>query len=129
MAPIPPEVILGAGKLIKEGMKTIAGPMVFKETKQFLEKDHGSKVKTGIYSECPIELFGDMACIITDIDKGECVLLTSENIESLYFDKEKKRGFPVHTFYYYTITFKNQTRSYVRMRRKYRDAMLKYTNL
>ena len=111
MIPIPPGVAMGAGKLLKEGMKIVVGPMVLKETKKFLEKNHGSKVKKGLYHDCPIELFGDMACIITDMEKGELVLLTSENIESLYFEKEKRRGVPLHTYYYYTITYKNHTRS------------------
>ena len=129
MSTIPPEVVVVTGKLLKEGIKTVVGPMVFKKTKKWLEKDHGSKVKEKKYRECPIELFGDMACIITDIEKGEIVLLTSENIKALKFVKEKERGFPLHTYYYYKIEFKDNSESYVRMRRKYRDAMLKYTQV
>ena len=42
--------------------------------------------------------------------------------------KEKKRtvGLARHTYFYYDITFKDGSESYVRMRRKYRDAMERY---
>lgn len=89
-------------------------------------KDHGSKVKMGAYAECPIELFGDKACIVVNGDMGNVILLTSDNIRSCRYVKEKKRGIPRHTYFYYNIVFKNGEESYVRMRRKYRDAMENY---
>lgn len=110
---------------------TLVGPVALKEAKKLWEKDHGSKVKKGVYSECPIEMFGDKACIVVNEDGGEVVLLTSDTIQSCQYVKEKKRlvGVKYHTYFYYDITFKNGEESYVRMRRKYRDAMANYTNI
>lgn len=109
---------------------TLVGSEALKITKRFWEKDHGSKVKRGAYSECPIELFGDKACIIVDEGIGEIIMLTSDTIQSCHYVKEKKRlvGVKYHTYFYYDITFKNGEESYVRMRRKYRDAMEEYIN-
>ncbi len=110
---------------------TIVGPVALKKAKKFWETDHGSKVKKGAYSECPIELFGDKACIVVSEDGGEIIMLTSDTIQSCHYVKEKKRlvGVKYHTYFYYDITFQNGEESYVRMRRKYRDAMETYMNV
>lgn len=107
---------------------TVVGPFALKEAKKIWEKNHGSKVKRGAYCECPIEMFGDKSCIVVNEDSGEVVLLTSDTIRSCQYVKDKKRlvGAKYHTYFYYNIIFKNDEESYVRMRRKYRDAMEKY---
>lgn len=121
--PIPPEAVIAAKKIL-----TYGGPIAAKELKKYLSKDHGSKVKMGTYQECPIGLFGDRACIVANADNGEYVLLTSDTIQSCSYVKEKRRfvGLTSHTYFYYSITFKDGSESYVRMRRKYRDAMLNH---
>lgn len=122
--PIPPEAIPVAKKIL-----TVGGPIVGKELKKYLSKNHGSKVKMGAYQECPVALFGDKACIVANADNGEYVLLTSDTIQSYQYIKEKKKlsGAGYRTYFYYNITFKDGSESYVRMRRKYRDAMVSYT--
>lgn len=97
--------------------------------KYFL-RNHGSKVKEGAFKDCTIELAGDKAFIAVTPEKGEIVWLTSDNVESYQFVKKKDRFRPIKmsysTYYYYTITFKNGKTSYVRMRKKYRKAMLNH---
>jgi hypothetical protein len=106
----------------------VVGPIALKQAKKFWDTDHGSKVKQGAYHECPVEMFADKACIVVNEERGEIVLLTSDNVESYRYMKEKKRlnGVQMHTYYYYEIDFKNGEHSYVRMRRKYREAMERY---
>lgn len=110
---------------------TIVGPVALKKAKKFWETDHGSKVKMGAYCGCPIESFGDEACIVVSEDGGKIIKLTSDTIQSCRYVKEKKRlvGVKYHTYFYYDITFKDGKESYVRMRRKYRDAMEAYMNV
>jgi len=124
MTPIPPEALAAAKKIA-----VFLAPTVLAQAKKYWEKDHGSKVKQGKFQECSIELFGDKACIVVNEDQGEVVFLTSDTIQSYQYVKEKKRivGLTRHTYFYYDITFKDGSESYVRMRRKYRDAMLSYT--
>ena len=100
-----------AKKVIKEqGSKIIANEA---------SKYHGSKVKKGHYAECKITLVGTKACICLGND--DYLELTDENVEKIIFIKEKHRI--DHTYYYYEIQFRDGRISYVRMRRKYRDAM------
>ena len=122
---ISPEVAAAALGMAKKGMVTIVGPALLKQGIKFVGKDHGSKVKKGAFQECPVEMFADKACIVVDTEEGEIVLLTSENIQSYRYIKKKDRM--AHTYYYYEIVFHDGTTSYVRMRRKYRDAMINYT--
>ena len=86
--------------------------------------NHGSKVKEGAYEDCEIDMYDDKACIIVDAD--EIVLLTSDTIESCRFIEEKYRVKKMKTYYYYKIQFKDGQKSYVRMSKKYRDAMENY---
>ncbi len=81
------------------------------------------------FQNCSVEMFGDKACIVVSEDSGEIVMLTSDSIQSYHYVKEKKRlvGASYHTYFYYDITFKNDCESYIRMRRKYRDAIERYT--
>lgn len=116
-------------------MVKILAPMVLEEMREKLEKyksiPHGSKVKKGAFKDCTIELDkdGGKAFIVVNPVKGEVVWLTSENIRSFQFVKEKERlhNLKMKTYYYYSITFKDGSTSYVRMRKKYRNAMLKHT--
>ncbi len=87
-------------------------------------KDHGSKVKEGVFAECSIEMFDDKAGIIVNRDKQEVVMLTRDNILSCKFVKSKKRGIKLQTYYYYHITFHDGQKCQARMRKKYRNAML-----
>ena len=122
--PIPPQVIVGAKKVV-----TVLAPTALNAAKKYWSKDHGSKVKRGAFHECSIEMFGDKACIVVDEDNGQIVMLTSDTIQSYKYVKDKKRivGLTYHTYFYYDIVFKDGSESYVRMRRKYRDAMERYT--
>lgn len=121
--PIPPEVL----ELFKK-MVIMAGPQAVKKISKYCSTDHGSKVKRGAFQECPIEEFGDKACIVIDDEKGIVLTLTADTIQSCQLVKKKVRqvGLERHTFYYYDIVFKNGCESYVRMRTKYRKAMEKY---
>lgn len=106
----------------------VVGPHAIKKISEYCSKDHGSKVKRGAFQECPIEEFGDKACIVVDDEKGSVLMLTADTIQSCQLVKKKVRqvGLERHTFYYYDIVFKNGYESYVRMRTKYRKAMEKY---
>lgn len=117
---IPPKVVAAAKNILIYG-----GPVAARELKKCVSKDNGSTVKMGAYQKCPIEMFGDRACIIVNADKGEYVLLTADTIQSYKFVKKKKRltGAGYRTYFYYNITFHDGSESYVRMRRSYRDAM------
>ena len=127
--PIPPEVLAQAASWAKRGIVTVVAPSAWNQIKKYISKDHGSKVKQGAFQECPLEMFGDKACIVVNEDSGEVVMLTSDTIQSYRYIKEKKRivGLTRHTYFYYNITFKDGRESYVRMRRKYREAMESYT--
>lgn len=124
MTPIPPEALVAAKKIA-----VFLAPTVIAQAKKYWEKDHGSKVKQGTFQECSIEMFGDKACIVVNEEQGEVVFLTSDTIQSYQYVKEKKRtvGLARHTYFYYDIKFNDGSESYVRMRRKYRDAMLNHT--
>ena len=126
MAPIPPispEALELLGKIA-----TVAGPQAVKKIKEYCSTDHGSKVKRGAFQECPVEEFGDKACIVADDKKGILIMLTADTIQSCHLVKQKVRqvGLERHTYYYYDIVFKNGCESYVRMRTKYRKEMEKY---
>ena len=109
----------------------ILGFKNLQELLNYFLKNHGSKVKEGAFKDCTIELAGDKAFIAVTPKKGEIIWLTSDNIQSYQFVKKKDRFRPLKmaykTYYYYTITFKDGSTSYVRMRKKYRKAMMKYT--
>ena len=127
--PLPIGIPAAAGKLA--GILT---PEVLdwvkKRALNFMGKPRGSKVKDGAYKDCLIETDPneEYAFIVVDMSRGEVVMLTSDTIQSCQFLKEDKK---LHkgkfkTYYYYNIVFKDGSRSYVRMRRKYRDAMLSH---
>lgn len=101
-----------------------------KRVLDYAGKPHGSKVKDGAYKDCLIELDPkeEYAFIVVNMDRGEVVYLTSDTIQSCEFLKEDKklRKGKLKTYYYYNIIFKDGSRSYVRMRKKYRNAMLNH---
>ena len=72
-------------------------------------------------------MFGDKACIQLDKAGSRVLLLTSENIQSYRYVKKKYHKLKLKDYYYYEITFKDGSESYVRMSKKYRDAMERYT--
>lgn len=129
MIPIPPEAIVAATDLAKKGLVTIIAPAVLKEVKKYWKKDHGSKVKEGTYKNCSIDMFADKACILVDSEQGQIVLLTNSEIESCRFVKEKFKVNRGKNYYYFEIYFKDGNHSYVRMSKKYRDAMYRYTTV
>lgn len=116
---VPPEVISILTKL---------GSIAEEKLLEYFSKDHGSKVKLGAYTECPVAMFGDKACIVVNAKNGEVVFLTSDTIQSCNYIKKKKRlvGVIIRKYYYYDIKFKDGSESYVRMRKKYRKAMLRH---
>lgn len=95
--------------------------------KKYTSKDRGSKVKKGEFAEASIEMFGDKACIQLDEKGSRVLLLTADNIQSYRFVKEDFKVTRGKTYYYYDIVFRDGTESYVRMSKKYRDAMERYT--
>ena len=127
--PLPIGIPAAAGNLA-----AILTPQVLswleKKTVSYMEEPHGSKVKDGAYKDCLIETDPDeeYAFIVVDMSRGEAVMLTSDTIQSCQFLKEDKKlnKGKFKTYYYYNIVFKDGSRSYVRMRRKYRDAMLSH---
>lgn len=120
-----PGVPAAAGQLI-----TILGPQALAWLEDRLTKPHGSKVKKGAYKDCLIELdeSKEYAFIVVDPARGNILYLTSDTIQSCeYVKKAKKRRYLEYkTYYYYDITFKDGNRSYVRMRKKYRNAMFNH---
>ena len=113
----------------KKELIKIVGTKVVEAAIKSGDKKHGSKVKDGAFKNCPIVMIGDEACIVVNESSGEIVSLTSEYVQSYEeYKKEQKRlvGVKVHTYYYYKITFRDGRKSYVRMRKKYRNAMKQY---
>lgn len=115
------------------GIRTVAvdlakliAPKLLDELIAYEGKPHGSKVKEGAFKDCTIELAEDKAFIVATPENGEIVWLTSEYIQSCQFVKEKEKLHKgkLKTYYYYNIIFKDGSKSYVRMREKYRTAML-----
>ena len=123
--PIPPEIIAALTSATKKGITTIILPHLWSKSAKYFEKDHGSKVKEGTHKECSIELFGDRACIVLN-DPGKIIFLTSDEIEYCDFIEKKFRPLRGHNYYYYNIFFKDGSKDYVRMRRKYKEAMERY---
>lgn len=123
MSPIDPAALANVAK----DVLTIVGPEVFNRVVKYQKGNHGSKVKRGAYQECEIKMFGDKACIVVNPDDGEIVLLTSDYIESCRFIKKKFRKLKMKDYYYYEIVFIDGNQSYVRMSKKYRDALKSYT--
>jgi hypothetical protein len=111
----------------------IVGPILADELRRrwekYKNKPHGSKVKEGVFKDCTIELAGDKALIAVHPENGEVVWLTSDYIDSFQLVKEKKKlhNMKYKTYFYYHITFKDGSQCYARMRKKYRNAMIKYT--
>ena len=122
-----------AGKIASKAIPLALGAAreLYKNKKQlqYFINQRGSKVKMGEFAGAPIEMFGDKACIQFGDDGKDVLLLTSDNIQSYTYVKKKKRVAvaKVHTYYYYNITFKDGSESYVRMRSKYAQAMERYT--
>lgn len=127
--PLPIGVPAAAGKIITKATPQLA-EWVFTKTVSYMGKPHGSKVKEGAYKDCTIELdpSEEYAFIVVDMDRGDVVFLTSDTIQSCQLLKEKKKlhSGKLKTYYYYNIFFKDGSRSYVRMRKKYRNAMLNH---
>ena len=105
----------------------VALQMAKKWFQKYTSKDHGSKVKMGEFAEASIEMFGDKACIQLDKAGSRVLLLTSANIQSYRYVKKKYHKLKLKDYYYYEITFKDGSESYVCMSKKYRDAMERYT--
>ena len=116
LPPINPKVVAVALNIAKEVFKT------------YTSKNHGSKVKMGEFAGAALKMFGDKACIKLNKDGSKVLMLTKENVKSYKYHTEKQKMGPkgYHTYFYYTITFKDGTESYVCMRQKYRDAIEKY---
>ena len=112
--PLPIGVPAAAGKIITKATPQLA-EWVFTKTVSYMGKPQGSQVKQGAYKDCTI-------------DRGDVVFLTSDTIQSCQLLKEKKKlhSGKLKTYYYYNIFFKDGSRSYVRMRKKYRNAMLNH---
>lgn len=125
--PIPPELLAQAASWAKKGIVTFVAPNAWKQIKKYFSKDHGSKVKQGTFQECSIEMFGDKACIVVNENSGEVVMLTSDTIQSYRYIQEKYKASRMKKYYYYDIIFKDGRESYVRMSKKYREAMESYT--
>lgn len=127
--PLPISVPATTGKMIAILTPKVLDWVTAKAT-SYMGKPHGSKVKEGAYKDCTIEVDPneEYAFIVVDMNRGEVVLLTSDNIQSCQFLKDKKKLHKgkLKTYYYYNIIFKDGSRSYIRMRRKYRDAMLNH---
>lgn len=127
--PLPIGIPAAAGKLVATLAPEVLN-CIRKRVLDYAGKPHGSKVKDGAYKDCLIELDSkeEYAFIVVDMSQGEVVYLTSDTIQSYEFLKEDKklRKGKFKTYYYYNIIFKDGSRSYVRMRKKYRDAMLNH---
>lgn len=119
-----------ADKLAEDLVKRIKDPNTVDKILNKL--DRGSKVIYGAYKDCPIELLGDQAGIVIDKRKPEAVFLTPDTIKSCkYLGEREEIGHALpHTYFYYEIIFKDQKiifkdnrKSYVKMRQKYKEAM------
>lgn len=122
MTPIPPIAL----ELAKKGIVTILVPAVIKEAEKYWSKDHGSKVKDGAYEESSIQIVGNKACILVDVAHGEVVFLTSDEIESCKFIKEKFRLNRGKKYYYYEILFTDGKVCQIRVSDLIREAMSEY---
>lgn len=122
------EIALAVGKKAIAVLGPVALAEAGKQFKKYTSVDHGSKVKTGQFAGASIKLSGDMAYIKLNEDSSRILPLTPENIESCRYMTKKKRqvGLESHTYYYYEITFKDGSKCTARMRKKYREAMIKH---
>lgn len=114
---------------LAQGAGEALGPVLDKirEMIDDFEQKHpkGSVVMMGDYANSHIKLFGDEACIVVDGDKGNIVYLTSDEIKSCLYIKEKRRP-SGYMYYFYKIEFIDGKKSFVRMRQPYMDAMMKH---
>ena len=91
-------------------------------------KNHGSKVKMGLFADCIITNFADRACIIDD-ENNIYIELTSANVIKCRYIEEKFRPSKMKKYYYYEILFNDGNKSYVRMSDKYRKYLEKYNEI
>ena len=118
---IPPEAL---------ELLTILAPKGLDILRKRLAAPHGSKVKDGAYKDCTIELDenDEYAFIVVDPGRGSVLYLTSDTIQAYQYVKQDKKLHKgkLKTYYYYNITFKDGSASYVRMRKKYCNAMFNH---
>lgn len=93
----------------------------YEAIKKELKKNRGSKVKTGLFAGSPIVEAGTSSCIVVDKDKHMFVYLTSENVQRITRVKKNFKLIRGKTYYYYDLTFRDGTRSYIRVSKKHRD--------
>ena len=94
-------VALGAVENAKNAAVYFAvnfSPMLTKKIKDYLGKDHGSKVKQGSFAECSITNFADKACIFDEAN-NRSIFLISDNVYSCRFIIEKFRPSKMKTYY------------------------------
>lgn len=117
------------GKEIWDGLPHDARKAIKAKLMDIVTKRRGSKVKMGAYAECPLEMFGDKACIVVNGDKEHIIPLTADTVVSyrpVLKEKKKLVKGKLHKYYYLNILFKSGEESYARMRKKYLEAMDKY---
>lgn len=89
-------------------------------------KDHGSKVKEGVFAECPIDDVGEVRIIIDETHKNDIMLTSATVKECVYLkEKERQRGLKKKMYYYYKITFVDDQECYIRISEKYRNILVK----
>lgn len=99
---------------------------IWKEIKSHIRiKDHGSKVKEGVYAESSIDDVGHVRIIIDKSHKHD-VLLTPENVLECEFLKEKERtvAFKKKMYYYYRVTFVDKQVCYIRISKKLKNILI-----
>lgn len=123
------EAIAAAGELAKNPAILITILQNVPKAWKTVGDKLGSRVKRGAFQNCNLEMFGDKACIVVNENSGEVVLLTSDTIQSRRKVKEEKKlgGKGIHTYFYLDIIFKDGSESYAKMRRKYYEAIIRYT--
>lgn len=86
----------------------------------------GTKVRDGAYNGKRIIMVDGKPCIYADPERGKVIFLSSRTMEECEYRMKKlklRHGEPV-TYYYYKVTFVNGDVSLLRMRKRFRDAML-----
>lgn len=110
-----PVIIHNAGDTAIEALQE--STRIWKEIKSHIHiKDHGSKVKEGVYAESSIDDVGHVRIIIDKSHKHD-VLLTPENVLECEFLKEKERTVALNKkmYYYYRVTFVDKQVCYIRI--------------
>ena len=117
-----PELSKTVGKNASEVIDRL-GSELNDRLNEYLSKTHGSKVKVGKYSECPIVDAGTISAIIDIGNNNEIIYLSTEFVKTCRYAKKKFKKLKRKNDYYYEIIFHDGSQSYIRVSEKHKKNM------